>query len=183
MPVNGLVVMTPTSVTSTGTGNSSSIGANGKVTFSSCATLQLNGIFSSTYDNYMISIRTVGSAGNDALYLRFASGGTVTTDTNYTYQYISALSTAVAGGRFGTQSAARIGNTDSSQRGGDTVFIFGPYLTQATAIRNTNVYGFGNAGIVDFASTHSTSSSYDGIWLQSGTGTVTGAITVFGFNQ
>lgn len=178
--LGGMVLMTPTSIASTGTGNSSSIGANGSVTFSSCATLQLNGVFTSTYDNYMISIRSVGSTGNDALYLRFASGGTVTTDTNYTYQYLSALSTTLGAGRFGTQSAARIGNTDSSQRGGDSVFIFGPYLSQATAIRNVMVYGSGNAGIVDFTSTHSTASSYDGIYLVSGAGTITGAISVYG---
>jgi hypothetical protein len=183
MPINGLVVMTPTSVAKTGTGSTATINANGSVTFSSCATLQLNGIFNSTYDNYMISTRIVGSNGNDALYLRFASGGTVTTDSNYTFQYVSALSTSVVGGRFGSQSAARVGNTDNSQRDGDTVFIFGPNLSQPTALRNVNTYGFGNAGIVNFASTHSTASSYDGIWLQSGAGTFTGLLTVFGFNQ
>ena len=181
--LNGLVVMVPTSISSTGSGNSSSIGAQGKVTFSSCSTLQLNGVFTTAFDNYMLVVRSSSTTSNDSLYLRFAASGTVTTDSNYTYQYVSGLATSVNGGKFTSQSAARIGNTDNEQRGGDVTYIFGPRLTQPTALRNVHVYGEGGAGIVDFACRHSTSAAYDGIWLQSGAGLITGAITVYGFNQ
>lgn len=179
--LGGMVLMTPTSITSTGTGNSSSIEANGSVTFSSCATLQLNGVFIDPYDNYMIAIRSVGTNSNDSLNIRFASNGTVTTDNNYTNQYVSALSTTIGASQFLLQSAARIGNTDNEHRGGDIAYIFGPRLSQPTAIRNAQVYGEAGAGIVDFVSTHTTISSYDGFWLQSGAGTFTGLISVYGF--
>lgn len=183
MPINGLVVMTPTSIASTGTGNSSSINADGSVDFSSCATLQLNGVFTSSYDNYMIVMRTIGTNSNDSLSLRFATGGTTTSDSTYTQQYLSAISTTISGTRVSTQSQARVGNLGNVLRGGDTVYLFGPYLAQRTALRNTNVYDFSSAGLVDFACTHGTSTSYDGVWFQVGAGTFTGLMTVFGFNQ
>lgn len=183
MPESAFIIRTPSSVVSTGASGAASIGAFGRVQFTSCATLQINGIFSSLFDNYMLVMRISGSASNDALYLRFASGGTTTTDSNYTYQYISVLSTTVGAGRFGSQTAARIGNSDNEHRGGDAIFVFGPFLSQPTAIRNVHVYGEAGAGIVEFVSTHTTASSYDGIWLQSGSGTITGTITVYGCNQ
>lgn len=179
--LGGMVLITPTSIASTGTGNSSSIGANGSVTFSSCSTLQLNGVFSSFYDNYMIVIRSASTnSNNDSVNIRFASGGTVTTDFTYDYQYISALGSSVTAGRFGAQSAARIGNSDNEQRDGDVTYVFGPFLSQPTVLRNVHVYGDGGAGIVDFASTHNQSTSYDGFWLQCGSGLFTGLISVYG---
>ena len=187
MSVNGLVVMTPTSIASTGTGNSSSIGANGKVTFSSCATLSLNGVFTSSYDNYMISYTAtrVGTT-NDFVVVRLRASGTDAT-TNYTYQYLYADSTTVAAARTtsATYNLAYFYTRETEPLGGP-LFVYGPYLSQATAFRSTTLGWNGtNPDTYDSAATHSTASSYDGITFLSSGATVrlTGTLTVYGFNQ
>ena len=183
MSVNGLVVMTPTSIASTGTGNSSSIGANGKVTFSSCATLSLNGVFTSSYDNYMMVVRNTSTAVNN-MVVRLRVAGTDATGSNYTRQLIYANSTSVTGGR-ATETSAIINAPYNTQRIGTTLYLFGPYLAQPTAMRSVTAMDVSSAGIYDIASTHSLSTSYDGITIQpqSGTDLLTGEVTVYGFNQ
>ena len=183
MPINGLVVMTPTSIASTGTGNSSSIGANGKVTFSSCETLSLNGVFTSSYDNYMVQIRSVHSANQRAILTQLRVAGTNATGTNYTTQYIDATSTSVLAARTSSATSFVFGVTSETQRSGDTTFVFGPFLAQPTAVRTVNANGNGSAELFDVAGTHSLSTSYDGFTLSVSSGTFTGAIAVYGCNQ
>ena len=182
MPINGLVVMTPTSIASTGTGNSSSIGANGEVTFSSCATLSLNGVFTSSYDNYMIVMR---HSNTDDWAVRFrlrASGTDNSTTSSYVSQYWFAASTSVSAERttvnYGTWGAR--GNT---QRAGFTAYLFGPNLAQPTAWRSVMADDYQSAAVTDFAGTHNQSTSYDGVNLIASGGSFTGAVTVYGFNQ
>ena len=182
MSVPGLVVMTPTSIASTGTGNSSSIGANGKVTFSSCVTLSLNGIFTSSYDNYMVVWRAVSNADQTGLG-RLRASGTDATGANYTRQYLLANSTSVSADRETSQTDFRAGSVSSNLRTGNTLFLFGPFLSQPTAMRHVSVYASSGGMVVDAASTHSVSTSYDGLTLMFGTNNATGEVTVYGFNQ
>lgn len=183
MPINGLVVMTPTSIASTGTGNSSSIGANGKVTFSSCETISLNGVFTSSYDNYLVSIRYVYGT-NGYLSYRLRASGSDSTATAYTYNRVEADNTTVAAARE-TLTIGVIGYGSISQRSGISLFMFGPNLAQPTAARSIAVSAYSNAYIYETATTHSVSTAYDGITLidYSGAQSKTGAITVYGFNQ
>jgi hypothetical protein len=180
---NGLVVMTPTSVAKTGTGSTATINSDGSVTFSACETLSLNGVFTSSYDNYMIAIRHTCNQSSAALSGRLRVSGSDATGTNYTRQYILALDTSVTAARESTQSSARIAAMTNSQRGGDTCFVFGPFLAQPTAFRYAGIYPDLNAGIADAVSTHSLSTSYDGLTLFMASGNFTGLLTVFGFNQ
>ena len=177
--LGGMVLMTPTSIASTGTGNSSSINANGSVTFSSCETLSLNGVFTSEYDNYMVALRHLGSAANTLLF-RLRASGTDASGSNYTRQFISADGTTVSGARATSQTSARVLNIATSQRQGDVVSIYGPYLAQPTAMRNVSAGSASNAEILDFANTHSLSTSYDGFTLITGTGTFDGLVSVYG---
>lgn len=184
MPINGLVVMTPTSIASTGTGNSSSIGANGKVTFSSCVTLSLNGVFTSTYDNYAVSIR-FNASGGTTVQMRFRASGTDATGVNYTHQELQANNTTVSGSRTSDISGwTPIFGSNVTQRCGSTVYFFGPFLVQPTAFRAVSVNDFSSARIFEYAGTHSLSTAYDGFTLLPfGGPSITGAITVYGFNQ
>ena len=180
---NGLVVMTPTSIAYSGT--SASINANGSVTFSACATLSLNGVFTGDYDNYMVSIRHLGSA-NDALNARLRSSGSDASATNYVWEILRADGVTVDGSRFSTQSEFRIGSIIDNLRSGLVCNLFGPYLAQPTAFRSVSAEPdtpSDNARIYDNAGTHSLSTSYDGLSLICGAGNFTGLLTVFGFNQ
>ena len=178
--LGGMVLMTPTSIASTGTGNSSSIGANGSVTFSSCETLSLNGVFTSDYDNYMIVMRTDPS-GARLLEARLRASGTDASGSNYTYQMLAAGSTTVSAGRTASQSVTRFGYFDGATMNGISIYCFGPYLSQPTALRSVTVSDNASAYIEDYASTHSLSSAYDGVsFLSNNTQTFTGLVSVYG---
>lgn len=183
MPINGLVVMTPTSIASTGTGNSSSINADGSVDFASCETLSLNGVFTSSYDNYMIVCRH-STSGSSTIGGRLRVSGTDASGSNYVRQRLSADSTNVSGAR-STGTELDINLAANTQRIGWTMYVFGPQLSQPTAFRSVTVSDSSNARIFDFAMTHSLSTSYDGITLypQAAATSFSGVVTVFGFNQ
>jgi hypothetical protein len=64
--------------------------------------------------------------------------------------------------------------------------VYGPYLAQPTAYRSVTIENGGSPGVVgilDYAGTHSLSTSYDGIQLIPASGTITGQLTVFGLAQ
>lgn len=181
--LGGMVLMTPSSIASTGTGNSSSIGANGSVTFSSCATLSLNGVFTTDYDNYILVMRTSASGGGD-LNFRMRLSGTDST-TGYTYQYLRANNTTVTALRATSQTVGLIGAVDitGTTRDGHTMYLYGPNLAQPTATRSVEAWsGYNNPGaeIYDFANTHSVSTAYDGITIYPGSGSITGLVSVYG---
>jgi hypothetical protein len=185
MPVvhNAMMLIKPSSVDITGAGSSATINESGSVTFSACATLSLNGVFSSTYDNYVIDIRHKGST-LQALYARMRASATDNTTANsYVRQRIFATSTTVSGER-ATSNLAFTGAASATQQDGLTLYVYGPYLAQPTAARSVTVYGEDSARIFDCAWTHNQSTSYDGFTLgMNVSGTFTGLIKVYGLRQ
>jgi hypothetical protein len=177
---NGLVVMTPSSIAYSGT--SASINADGSVVFSACSSLSLNGVFTSDYDNYMIVCRGTSSASS-LIRMRLRVSGTDDSGANYTWQRIEANSTTVSGSRSTGDNQSNIHRMFNVQRTGFVLNTYGPFLTQPTAWRTTVVADEASASIYDVVGTHSQSSAYDGITLFPSTGSITGLVTVFGFNQ
>lgn len=190
MPLtNGLVVMTPTSTAKTGTGSTATINSDGSVTFSSCETLSLNGVFTSSYDNYMISLNVKNTSGTNGFvtYYRLRASGTDnSTASSYVYQGLYAQSTSVGGSR-STQNFGALDDGGSGNRTGSTAYFFGPYLSQPTAWRSVCASGFQSGSTEDKAGTHNQSTAYDGLtiyWTFGGSPVKSdGFITVYGFNQ
>jgi hypothetical protein len=184
MATNGIVLLTPSSVDVTGSGSeTATINTNGSITFSACATLSLNDVFSSTYDNYLIDMRHLSSASVE--YVRFrlrASGSDNSTASSYVYQRLESGSSTVAGSRT-TSNEAHSGYTSSSNRSGDTIYIYGPNLAQPTAGRSVNSNGFLGALLGDVAWTHNQSTAYDGFSIYPPSGTLSGLIKVYGLVQ
>lgn len=183
---NGLVVMTPSSVVAAGTGSSASINADGSVDFASCTSLSLNGVFTSSYDNYMIAIRltsTSGSNTNNLWYRLRASGTDNSTSSSYTSQSLIGSSSTVSASRASNaQAVAQLQR--NTLRSGLAIYLFGPQLAQPTAMRSISSSSTGDAQITDYAVTHNQSSSYDGIsFIDQGGWAISGLLTVFGFNQ
>ena len=170
--------MTPTSVAATGTGSSASIGTNGSVTFSSCATLSLNGVFNTDYDNYVAVTQFAATTGDWSAGMRIRSAGTDST-TGYSTQRILADNTTVGAARPSTSYWSEIVITDD-QRSGSTFYFWGPFLSQTTAIRATNAFGYKNSYFLDIAGHHTVSSSYDGFTLYPLAEAFSGSIAVYG---
>lgn len=92
----GMVLMKPTSIAHSGT--SATLGANGQVTFSGVSTLNVNGVFTADFDNYIISLRGIwdGSGGISA-NLTLRASGTDESGSNYARQRLLASNTSVTG--------------------------------------------------------------------------------------
>jgi hypothetical protein len=148
------------------------------VFFNAVTNLQLRGIFSSGFDNYMITIRHVLSASNNQISANLLSGA-IAASADYGYQYLAAEGTSVTASRF-FGSNFPIGSTDVTARSGDTCFIYGPYLQQPTAMRTMNARGAGPASFIDWASTHNVANSYDGLSFGVSASNITGKVSVYG---
>lgn len=180
--IAGLKLIVPTSVAGSGV----SVSASGKVTFTNeTTTISVNGVFSSTYDNYLIVVRATNSTGAGGMLFRLRASGADASGSNYTYQYLLANSTSVTGARSASQTFGQSTPT-RTLAGGDHIYIYGPHLAQPTAFRSVNVAGGTGSDpiIFEFANTHSLSTSYDGFSLiPAASYPSTGALTVYGLSQ
>lgn len=182
MPINGLVTMTPTSVDKAGGGTeTATINANGSVTFANCTTLSLNGIFTSSYDNYMIISRTTGSGSALAVRFRLRAAGTDNTSTSsYQYQLVLAATTTLTYSRV-AQNYGQGFLVDSAARDNATTYFFGPKLSQPTGWIVDG--GYGETSLYQYGGLHDQSTAYDGLSLIMPSGYFAGLVTVYGLNQ
>jgi len=180
MAVNGLELITPTSIVVTGSGSSATINAGGSVTFTTAATLSLNGVFTSAYDNYMVVVQCLATVAA-AIRIRWRLAGTDATGSNYVQQSLQSNGTAVTGSR-STNNFSDFGSI-STNRQGQTVYVYGPALAQPTVLRGVDAGAQSAAFIYDVASTHSLSTAYDGFTVFPNGGTLTGLIKVYGLAQ
>lgn len=178
---DGLISMKPTSIAYSGT--SASINADGGVDFSAVTSLSLNGVFTGDHENYLVVMRHIGSTtGQIVIGMRLRSSGTDATASNYVGQSLYAASTIVAAGRE-TVSQFYMANTDNTHQNGVHFHMYGPHLTQPTAVRSVQVESTSGAILNDYANTHSLSTSYDGFTLIPASGSFTGTIHVFGYEE
>jgi hypothetical protein len=66
---------------------------------------------------------------------------------------------------------------------GQALHIYGPFLAEPTASRGNNASSISGARLLDFASTHSLSTSYDGFTLIPVSSNASGTIHVFGYEE
>lgn len=177
--INGLVVMTPDSIDYVGT--SATINSDGSINAVGVSSLSLNNVFTSEYDNYMI----VGSVSGavTTLQCRLRVGGVDnSTATSYPHQNISANGSAYGANRVTGNNYWRIVTYGVEKGSSFTSYIFGPQLSQATAMRSVSVLsGSGSPEIADWAGTHTVSAAYDGCSFINSSNFL--KLTVFGFNQ
>lgn len=177
---DGLVTMTPTSVDHSGT--SASINADGGVDFTGVTSLSLNGVFTSSFDNYLCVISYTVTINDVGFTFRMRVGGTDnSTASSYTSQALNAFSTTVSGGR-STGTSGQIGVSGTSQGNARAMHFYGPALAQPTAVRFVSMSGE-SVGIAENAVTHNQSTSYDGFTMILGSGTMTGNVAVFGYEE
>jgi hypothetical protein len=177
IPMGELII--PSSVAGSGV----SVSASGKVTFTAATEINVNGVFSSTYDNYVIVSR-YKYGGNNNAYIRLRGSGTDVV-TGYVNQYVNADGTSVTGARLSTGGGATYWyvNYGGTTEQGRHFYLYGPALSQPTAFRSVGVSSYNTALIEDFASTQSTSSGYDGFTWYHANSTMTGSLTVYGLSQ
>jgi hypothetical protein len=177
-PVGGMELITPTSVGFVGT-SATTQGLDGAVTFTSCTYIYLNGIFGSTYNNYMLSIQCKSTSTSVGIIGRLRSDGTDETAANsYTHQGTSVSGSTSTGTRL-TSDYWLLFNSYNVSTIGSNIMIFGPYLKQQTAFLASSNEDISSASMADYVGTHRTPQSYSSFTLQGGI-PYSGTISVYG---
>jgi hypothetical protein len=166
---------------------SGSANALGQVTFTGATTVSLENVFSSAYRNYRVILNVPASSAQTNVLIRFRSAGTDNSNNSY-YQYwtlkrISGTIQDNSGGP-GT-SFALFAKNNANTYGTWTGDIMSPNVTSqvttATGIGHggdsTNSYNVFNTVLFD------ATTSFDGISFISSAGTITGTVSVLGYND
>jgi len=182
----GLVPLTPGSLT-VGTGTAT-VNTKGLVTFTGVTSIALNNIFSTTYDSYryIITVPT-SSATSSTLQFRFRSGTTDNASNIYNnYWAMSLFDTGAFQSNNGTNTIGSI--TSLVALTNRFVAGSGDIINPMKAVSTDLFYqGFGyNTGrsfLLSSGINFDGTSTFDGINFICGTGTMTGTVQVYGYND
>jgi hypothetical protein len=152
--------------------------------FSAVATQDVNNVFSSTYDNYRILVSFIANTSEASIGFRFKTA-TVDSGSNYQY-YISAFGTNGTSYTQNSTGASQgiFGRVGSDNYGGYAIDILSPNLARATTYAghglgdgSTSVFTERAVGLV------LTNTQYTGIQLRADTNSVSGEMSIYGFNK
>jgi hypothetical protein len=177
----GLIPITPTSVAvGSGTGTANAVG---QVTYSGASSVSLNGVFTSSYRNYKMVLEHTCSTATD-LKLRLRAAGTDNTTANSYVAQLAVSTNAAVSGSDSTNNLLTLNNniTTTLINFASNEF-FNPQIAAATgiftfAMNDTNGGYFSMQG-----ATHNQTVSYDGFTIFPTLGTITGTMSVYGYNQ
>jgi len=147
---------------------------------SAVSSVTISNVFSSTYDNYRISIAGITPSATDSFRLRLGSS----TTGHYGSMYYDSWDGAATGTlRVGNAGSVYISLDEASSKTSSVIFdVVAPNLAQATQMSGTWT-GRGYSGW--FGGLQSSSTQYTSfVLLPDGAGTFTGGtITVFGYRK
>jgi hypothetical protein len=176
-------MIVPTSV-AVGSG-SGAVDTNGAITFSGASSVSLNGVFSSTYDNYKIIINNLSiSTSSQNVFIRLRNAGTDLSTATYNFGGVGVTTTTTTVAAISSNSA---GDNEVFATTADTTIksnleleTYYPYVAQPTSfyIRGTR-NGFGDS----ISGYNTTASSYDSITIYPAANNITGTIRVYGYKN
>ena len=150
-------------------------------TFSASSAVNINNVFSATYDRYLVvgSMTSSNASVNHNLRLR-ASGTDNTTASSYVLQVLQAADTTVSTVRNTNDRFQEFTAASSTLLNAFSATFFDPFVAAPTTIENYGLATIDSAYIRVSAGTHNQSTSYDGFSYIPQSGTVTGSISVYG---
>ena len=160
-------------------------------TFSAASSVSVDNCFTSTYDNYRVTLKVTAATGSDVeMSMRFRSLGANISTANYRYAFLQGrasdgnTSTAWSSG----VAQFHVGKTPTS--GGDprlnvSMDVFSPAAAVSTGITTTlfkmlngsEFFGSAGGGVFDATTT------FDGISFYPASGTFTGTLRVYGYTN
>ena len=157
------------------------------LSFSGVSSQSINDVFSATYDNYRIVLEINATSLNTGVNLRLRVGGVDNSSSEYLNNrlFFEAANVTSTGASTTTVSFTSI--AEHSQTVGNTTVsydVFSPFAT-----RITNIHGVGNyrysGQYYGFIKTGQTSvtTSFTGFTVIPAAGTITGNVSVYGYNK
>ena len=156
-------------------------------TFSALSTtLDIDDVFSATYENYYVMTTWVSSVGSE-LRIQFRTTGGATTATTSAYYYAAPghTSSNANGADYSSGALPRItlGSSGGSSDGQSSAagYFFRPFVADYTMTTTTNTrYAAGIATSRVYGGAHAVATSYAGVRLFPNTGNITGTFRIFG---
>jgi hypothetical protein len=151
--------------------------------FSAVASQSINDVFSTTYNNYLISFDYVNSL-EDNLRMRMRVSGADNSSANYGYARFNfrAGGSSTSGGH--TETDWIVGGAGNARKANASINLFSPFLTTNTTYNSLSANSNGTFAYGDvFAGNMSVTTSYTGFTFYVGSGTTTGTVNIFGFNK
>jgi hypothetical protein len=184
-----LVQIVPVSVTATG--GTATISSNGTVTLGSgISSISLNEVFSSTYQNYMLTASELKGNSTGSYFgmrMRSGTGGSYTDNSSAQYNRVDFQAYSTNALTVSYTSETRMAHVLSYNYYGtgdylNLVYCYGPYSSTAY----TSVFSMMNTGGAQNYESYATTvtTSYTGFTLTTGGGTVaSGKISIYGIRQ
>ena len=172
---SALVLVTPTSTANSG-GSVTTTG--GKVVATACNSFSLNGVFTATYDSYLVQVINASSSSSGVNFrVKLRAAGTDLSATYYwglTYVLWGGSTAAQSGNNVST--GWKIGSFESPC---NTSFeIRNPFLSTA---KSFNGLSSSSDSTIVFGGINTSTASHDGLTFASETGTVTATVRVYGY--
>ena len=180
---SALTLITPTSTANSGGSVSTSGGA---VTFTGVTSISLNGVFTSTYTNYLIITDSIFGSGNADITMRMRASGTDTT-TNYEIMlfdkpFNTNVSTPAAIGTIalGTTNWYMSDTTNTLGYNYNNITLSSPQLSISTTFTASAI---SRSGLQSIGGKLNNSTSYDGFTFTASANNFDGVIRVYGYSK
>lgn len=174
-------IVIPTSV-AVGSG-SGSVSANGSVIFSGATSISLNGVFSSSYDYYLLNVDLTQTTLSD-INFRLRKNGSDNTSASYNLQvYVLNNANVFTQSTSFSSTSTSIGRLQANGTFSTDVRIMRPFLVARTSFDSINVRHDGSANMQSErrCGTHDDSISFDGFTVFGSS--MTGTFRVYGYNN
>ena len=153
------------------------------VNLSSSGSFNINGCFSSTYDNYMVVFSNLQGSSSSYASFGLRSGGTNATSSYETAGYYMLYSSSTINGQAATGDSKFDSiewGTSTTDNSSGNLFLFSPFKTTNTGFEyNQEAPG----AIVRRSGNHAVATSYDSLWFTVNSGTVSGNISIYGLGK
>jgi|688.fasta_scaffold123663_5 hypothetical protein len=152
--------------------------------FSGVTTVNVNDVFSATYDNYKLKLWFFGASASGALSFRYRVGGADNSTSNYARQYLVAGSTAVSAARESGATSHILNNVQLNYHYADYE-IFNPFATNFSTQHCTEYYRADQNQNSEYwvkGNIFQATTSFTGFSLISSGAAITGKLQVFGYN-
>ena len=149
-------------------------------TFSSSSAVNINNVFSATYDNYRV-VATFSAAPSADLLFRYRVSGSDNTTSNYALQGQDVSGTSTNSFRITADDKGRFG-VGAGDETGFAVDMFSPFLSRNKRTQSISQRGSITAPeIALFWNTFNGTTSFTGFTIYPGSGTISGEIAVYGY--
>lgn len=181
-PLAGLVPISPTSVViGSGSGSANTLG---QVSFTSATSVLLNNVFTSTYKNYKITIN-INTSSSSTILLRMSSSGVASNSGYWTNGLRAGAGANLNNWNYGASATEfALAITDSGYNSGHaagTIEMLNP--AEVTSTTGTSSMYSANGGFVLYQAGFEHGGARDGFVIIINSGTMTGSVQVFGYND